>query len=670
MTQYWRWVSLGIFLFVVSSLHADTAQLAKLSWGELLDLEVIPVVSSVARKPEKAPLTPAAVFVLTSEDIRRSGATCVPEVLRLVPGLNVSRLDESTWSISARGFGSRFSRTLLVLIDGRSVYSPLESGVYWDVQDLLLEDVERIEVVRGPGGTTWGANAVNGIINIVTKSSHATVDSLATLGLGTFSGTDFGFRQGVKVDETHSYRFSFKGFSRDSFHLNREEGSPNSFDQKRFGFRADWEPSEDRQITVDGSTYAGESQGALILRTANQQSSTSGSSPNLVSGGHLRMQMTQTPRPEEEFRLQFYFDRAQRSDLRHEELFKTFDLDFQHSFSWQSRHELVWGLGYRALEYSLQGSQFVRYKPDGGVDVTRSCFVQDKITLQPRRLFLTLGTKVYHHPYVGTENQPSARILWTPREKHVFWTAFTEARRIPSISERAEVFFDKYRDPVSGKPTIVERIGNPALASEEMKAGEVGYRFLPDNRLSLDLAYFKHVYCNLAQPPASQKNPQKNTANTIQQAGVENSGNEKIHGFELTLEWKPTRKFRFSGGHTVNWLLSPGSDRPIDVSPQHWFLRTSWDPRPNLEVDVSFKHGNAIDVLSEGSGSRTDSSGQSVAAVEALDARIGFRPRKGLELTIGGTSLLKAWHQEFPTQFDFLPTRIPRNYYLKATWHF
>jgi len=651
------------FLFQTASPAAsDTIQLAKLSWEELFDLEVIPVVTSVSRKPEKASMSPAAVFVLTSEDIRRSGATSVPDVLRLVPGLMVSHVNGSTWAISARGFSSRFSSTLLVLIDGRSVYSPLVSGVYWDVQDLLLADIERIEVVRGPGGTTWGANAVNGVINIVTKSAQATGDSLLSLDFSTHGETGVSYRHGEVRNDKQAFRFYVKTYDRKAFQTQGVGLSVDDAAQSRFGFRADWENSKNQRMTLDGTVYTGDSHECLILR---KDDGSHNSSPGVyktdASGGHLRFELTQNPREGEELRLQLYADRARRTDARHEEAFDTLDFDLQHSFKPARNHDFVWGIGYRHLSYDLNGSSYVTFEPESDLVTTKSFFVQDQISLRPRKLFLTIGTKIYNHPYVGTESQPSARLLWTPVERHVFWTAFTEARRIPSIAERTEVFIGQYRDKTTGTLTTVRNVGNTALDSELMKARELGYRFLPSSKFSFDLAYFRQAYSSLAQT-APQGPPPANDAARLPKAGSVNSGVEDIHGFEVSFQWKPAKRFRVSGGHTANWRLSSSTGSHEDLSPRQWFIRTSWEPARKIECDISFKHTNAIN--------SHHGSDAAVPAFNGLDLHIGWHPTDRFDLEIGGTSLLVPWHREFPAQFDFLPSDIPRNYYIQGTWHF
>lgn len=636
---------------------ANSSELRKLSLEELMDLEVIPVVTSVSRRPEKVSQSPAAVFVITAEDIRRSGATSIPELLRLAPGLSVSRIDGNKWAISARGFNSRFSNNLLVLIDGRSVYTPLYSGVYWDVQDTLLQDIERIEVVRGPGGTTWGANAVNGVINIVTKSSRATENGLLSFGAGTFEKSEFAYRYGGKLDGDGSFRFFIKSFDQKAFRTSGTTNQIDDYSQSRFGFRFDWDQNTRRKITVDGNLYAGLSHEALILRSiqgpnapSQQNNSTS------VSGGDLRFHLLEEIRPGEDVRLQLYFDRARRIDGTHGDAFDTVDLDMQHRFSPFSRHDVVWGLGYRHLQFSLQDGPSVMFRPKEDTTTVQSCFIQDQITLQPRRLFLTLGTKIYHHPYVGTEGQPSMRLLWNPNERHVFWSAWSEARRIPSISERVGSYIGQFKPRDDSNPEIVRFTGNESLASEIMKAKEIGYRYLPSSRLSFDLAYFRQDYSKLSRP--APRTPPGTPAPSYE---ADNTGGQRIHGVEFFCQWKPRSTFRLVGGQSLNWQIRGANDESHDLRPRQWFLRSYWDISRTLELDVSFQHADA------GIGDRAE---QKLPTIDDLDARIGWRPTPSFELSLGGRYLLQSWHREYQPQFDYLPSDIPRTYYLKASWQF
>ncbi|MFZ2956412.1 MAG: TonB-dependent receptor plug domain-containing protein [Candidatus Ozemobacteraceae bacterium] len=650
-----------LFFPTAPGLFAEPSELGKLSLEELMELEVTPVVTSVSRRSEKVSKTPAAVFVITAEDIRRSGATSIPELLRLAPGLSVSRIDGSKWAVSARGSDNRFFGNLLVLIDGRNVYSPLFSGVYWDVQDTLLEDIERIEVVRGPGGTTWGANAVNGVINIVTKSAYATQNGMISFGSGTYDGTDIGYRYGGPLEGNGAFRFFFKTYDRRAFRTPSVNQSVDNSEQSRFGLRFDWEPSSSRKLTIDATVYGGMSHELLYKSGAKTSWNTSAkTSETDVSGGHFRFLLLQSLRNDEEFRLQLYFDRARRYDGNHGEAIDTFDLDMQHQFSPWKSHELVWGIGYRQLQYNLQGGARTSFDPDSDNNGVQSCFVQDQITLEPRHLFLTVGTKIYHHPYVGTEGQPSARLLWTPRERHVFWTAWTEAKRIPSISERVGRMIRNVPGRNGEDTTLIESVGNSSLHSETMRAKEVGYRFLPNPKVSFDLAYFRQDYCQLAR----SVNVESPASSSIPQQGPTNTGELAVHGLELSLQWKPLSNLRVAAGHTVNWQLRRSSSESQGFLPRQWFVRTYWDFRKDMECDLSFQHKDKSD------RSSGDMRSTPAPAYNSLNARIGWRPNKFFELSVGGQYLTLPWHTEFATQNDYYSSEIPRNYYLKATWSF
>ncbi|MBF0410388.1 MAG: TonB-dependent receptor plug domain-containing protein [Candidatus Riflebacteria bacterium] len=641
---------------------AEPSRLRKLSLEELLELEVVPVLSSVSRRSEKVTQIPASVYVITGEDIRRSGASCIPEALRLAPGLNVSRIDGSKWAISVRGSNTRFFGNLLVMIDGRSVYSPLFSGVYWDVQDTPVADIERIEVVRGPGGTTWGANAVNGVINIVTKSSHSTRGGLVSAGAGTANGSDFLYRYGSDLDGKGSFRFFIKDFQRNTFRSHGTNERIDDYNQSRFGIRFDLDPSESRKITLDANVYSGLSHemtedppkpGSMDMPKYN-------SSRIGVSGGNLRFLIQKIQKPGKELKLQFYFDRTQRSESKYDETIDTFDLDMQQQISSWKRQELTWGLAYRSIKYNIS-SHHIKSAPKDSINIP-SFFIQDQISLKPDKLFLTLGGKVYDHPYVGTELQPSARLLWKPFRKHVFWTSWTEARRVPSIFEREGGLAGEGRNSKENSTITGENVGNDSLQSEVMKAKELGYRFLPDSKLSLDLSLFRQDYFGvLRNVEKSQEN--NISTNPTQLIVTTNMGNLSVEGAELSVEWKAFKSFRISAGQSINWQVDTSSIFSDTISPSQWFLRTYWDMKNNMELDFSFQHSNQSD-------SNSDMNNLLLPAIDSLNAHFGWHPNKYFELSAGGQHLLKPWHTEFSMQRQYLSSDIPRNYYIKATWFF
>ncbi len=463
---------------------AEVNRLLDLSLEELMELKV----TSLAKKPVSLARSPAALTVITAEEIRRSGLTTIPEVLRLVPGIDVAQIDANKWAISSRGFNGRFANKLLVLIDGRTVYSPVFTGVYWDVQDMLLEDIERIEVIRGPGGTLWGANAVNGIVNIITKHAKDTQGGLAQAGAGDQERGLGALRYGGKMGEDVHYRFSGKYFSRDDFVTAREDDAHDQWHMVRGTFRLDWDTSERDELMLQGAIYDGEADETGILTSLTPPSVLSATDTTELSGGHALLRFTHRQSDASEWVVQAYFDRAERFDDALGPIdVDTYDLDFQHRFPTGEHHELTWGLGYRRVEDDLPDAFTVSFDPlSRGVDLW-SAFVQDEIILM-EDLRLTLGSKFEHNDYSGFEFQPSARALWEVRPQHILWGAVSRAVRTPSRAE-SDFRVNVAASPGPVSPVLVSILGNPDVEAEELFAYELGYRGWLTSQMYIDLVH-------------------------------------------------------------------------------------------------------------------------------------------------------------------------------------
>src|SRR5437773_5968670 len=373
------------------------SELKKLSLEELLTIEV----TSVSRRPEKLAETASAIQVITQEDIHRSGVTSLPEALRLAPNLQVAQVNSHDWAISARGFNNTLANKLLVMIDGRAVYTPLYAGVFWEVQNVLLEDVDRIEVVSGPGGTLWGANAVNGVINIITRSAKDTQGLLVTGGGGSLL-QDFGaVRYGGAAGSNFFYRIYGQRFDRNNSVLANGNNARDQWDMTQGGFRTDWFPSDANTVTFQGDSYAGSEQGAPA--------------DTKVDGQNAVGRWTHAFSQESELQVQMYFDRTWRKipNQLAEDL-KTYDLDFQHRFACGERQTIVYGAGYRLMQDRVKNTPAISFLPPNRDLQLFSGFVQDEITLVPERLKFTIGTKLEHNDFSGWEIQPSARLAWMP----------------------------------------------------------------------------------------------------------------------------------------------------------------------------------------------------------------------------------------------------------------
>jgi iron complex outermembrane receptor protein len=656
-------------LWLQESLQAQRRppDLTELSLEELMNLEV----TTVARKEQKLSEAAAAIFVITQEDIRRSGATHIPEALRMVPGLDVARIDANKWAITARGLNARFANKLLVLVDGRSVYNPLFSGVYWDVQDPLLSDVERIEVIRGPAGTLWGANAVNGVINIITKSAKDTQGGLVNAGGGNEERGFGDVRYGGKLGGAY-YRVYAKYFNEDNFATASGQDAHDAWDVGRGGFRVDWDIAYHDSLTVQGDYYRGDFGDQVTIPSLAPpfEQTIVGDFP--MVGGNFLGRWKHLFSDTSGMALQFYYDRTERKDAVHREIRDTLDLEFQHRFALGRRQEIVWGLGYRFTVDDLRGSAFVSFDPASRADHLFSAFVQNELTLVDRRLRLTLGSKFEHNDYTGFEVQPNARLLWTPGGPHTIWAAVSRAVRTPSrFEDDVRVTLAAFPGPSPACPAPlceVVAFGDRDVKAESLLAYEVGYRVLPTPWLSLDLAAFYNIYDDLrtsepgvpffeSRPPAPRLVFPFRTANRM---------DGEIYGVELATNWAVTDRWRLGLGYS--WLQvqlhrDPSSsdaaaENAEGDSPEHQFkVRSYLDLPYRLQFDVALYY---VDKLAN----------RQVPSYTRVDARLAWHPTEALEVSLGLQNLFDDRHREFGPSLLVNPTEIERSVYGKITWRF
>ena len=604
----------------------------KLTLAQLMDLDV----TSVSKHPEKLSEVASAIQVITGDEIRRSGATRLPEALRLASNLEVAQIDSRQWAITARGFNNVFADKMLVLIDGRTVYTPLYAGVYWDAQDVVLEDVDRIEVISGPGATQWGANAVNGVINITTKSARDTQGGLIVGAAGN-ELRDFGtVRYGGQLAPGVYYRVYGKYFDRNDSVRPSGMGANDSWRMGQGGFRVDWDGAAGNQLTLQGDIYSG-----TITRA--------GPDNIHMSGGNLLGRWSRTLAENSDMRLQVYYDRTHRripgsftQDL------DSYDLDFQYRRPFGEAHDVLMGLGYRIADDDILNTAANAFLPPFVTLHTANAFLQDEITLSPHRLHLTVGTKVEHNDYTGIEWEPSLRLAWTPERTQTVWAAFSRAVRTPSRIDR---------DLFSPATPPYRIAGGPNVVAEKLLAYELGYRVQLDPQLSVSFATFYNYYNDLRSleplnPPAAFP--------------VEISSNlrgESV-GAELTADWRVTRSWRLRAGYTEMRVTSepqPGSidrttNRSISLDPNHQVqLRSFWDLAANWEADATLRYVSAI-------------GNQAVPAYTELNLRLGWRPTAAWELSVDGLNLLHAHHPEFNPPGS--RREIQRSIYGKATWRF
>jgi iron complex outermembrane recepter protein len=649
--------------------HQSVPDVTTLSMEDLMNMQV----TSVSKRTQKVADAAAAVFVITQEDIRRSGATSIPEALRLVPGLEVARIDENKWAIASRGFNGRFDNKLLVLIDGRSVYTPLFSGVYWNVQDVLLEDIDRIEVIRGPGATLWGANAVNGVINIISKKAKETQGAVVTAGAGNEERGSGGVRYGNKIGET-SYRAYGKYFNWGPSLYPTGLTAHDGWDALRGGFRADWTPAGANSLTLQGDIYHSKYGETLTVPSLNSPYSSTFPNNGNYSGGNILGRWNHSSEGSS-MSLQMYYDNTTIADnslfVDHQNIF---DMDFQHGFHVGDSQQFVWGLGYRSIRDRNDSSFSVSLQPNQLTLNHFSAFVQDEISLVNNRLRLTFGSKFEHNDFTGFEVQPNARLLWTLTPNQSVWTAVSRAVRTPALTEEGLRLNSAVVPPATLTnptpfPAVVTVFGSHQFQSEDLLAYELGYRVQVTSSLSADIATFYNKYSNLrtAEPGAPFIEGSPVPTDIVIPFVAFNKMSGGTYGAELFADWKIVPKWRLVGSYSYLQMnirknadsLDPTNDLPNGSSPRHqWYLRSSIDLPKHFEHDTTLRFVDHLPSLN-------------IANYYSLDSHLGWRPVSLVEISIGGQNLLDNQHLEFiPDFINTAPTVVKRTVYGSLTFKF
>ena len=591
------------------------ANLADLSLEQLSNI----VVSTVSRREEPLAKAAASVYIITGDDIRRAGATSIPEALRLAPNLQVARSGASGYAITARGFNGTLANKLLVLVDGRTIYTPTFSGVFWDAQDVMMEDIDRIEVISGPGAPTWGANAVNGVINILTKSAADTQGTLLAAGGGT---TESGFtaRQGART-EHGAWRIYAKQLGRENMQSPAGTDLRDGSERWQTGFRSDSKLGANA-YTIQGDLYY--SEGAQLPQ------------PQELRGANILARWSRDLGGGDGLSLQAYYDRTSRQD----QVLDTYDLELSHKLAARDAHRFIWGFGMRSANDRIDNTAALAFFPADKVLNTWNVFVQDEIALT-RELETTLGVRIDHNPYTGEEYLPSARLGWSAAPGHFLWTAWSRAVRTPSRFDR-ELF-------LPGSPPFL-LAGGPSFESEVSNVYELGYRAQPAARLSWSATLFYHDLDKVRtiSPGAGG-------------ATVTNNREGHTEGFETWATWRVRDSWRLQAGYThlhTGLSVVPGT---VDLQPlnsigsdpkEWWSLRSSHDLGSALEVDLMVRHYGGIE-------------NRAVPGYTALDARLGWHAGRNLEVSL----LLQ--NAADPGHIEWSPgAELERAVYLKATLRF
>lgn len=649
-------LSLRSLVFAQSGIN-----LAQANLEELLQTEV----TSVSKKEQQLFQTPAAAYVLTGEDIRRSGVSTVPDALRLVPGLQVARIDANKWAISARGFNGLWANKLLVLVDGRVVYTPVSSGVYWDLQDVILEDIDRIEVIRGPGASMWGANAVNGVINIISKTAESTTGGLVSLSTGTGDRGIGSVRYGGRLASNGFYRLFLKQAAHGALVEDNGLDAGDNWRMTQAGFRVDLEWAAASSLTVQGSGLTGESgqriNPNLTSYVPTPLSIVEATSP--AQAGNVLARWTRVASPDRTLSVQAFWDRSYRFVVGKGETTQTFDVELQQRQK-AGRHDLVWGLGQRFWSDREEVKFSEYFDPSSSRTRLFNAFVHDEIAIAPRRVILTAGTKLEHNTVSGFEFQPTVRLTWLATTRQTAWTAISRAARTPSRVERA-LHVDYAAFPGEHGELVVLGIrGDPDLPNEHTTAYELGYRVNTRGGVLIDATAFYNVYDDLRterRVVAFEPAPLPHVA-IVRQYSSGMAG--RSAGIELLAQWRPFPVWGVDAGY--DWLqtrLTNAGDSPdglalINRNPAHQVrLKSQLNLRRGWQFDATALHVGRLQSVD-------------VAAYTRVDIRLGGPVAPGLSLDLVGRDLLQASHWEFDGFEGVYRGQAEREWSLKLKWTF
>jgi len=642
-----------LFIFPIVS-FADDEDIFDMPLDKLLNIEV----TSVSKKAEKASEAAASIYVVTSEDIRRTGVTSIPEALRMVPGLSVAQLNSHKWAVGARGFNEEYTNKLLVLIDGRTVFNPLFSGVNWDVQDVVLEDIDRIEVIKGPGASLWGANAVNGVINIITKKAQDTKGLYVSTSVGTYDKIITEARYGGNVGDNVHYRFYTKYLDRGSTQRTSGESSLDEWDMGRSGFRVDVDNflnRENNNFTVQGDVYLG-------LESSNVESTipmASNIGDDEIFGGNILTRWKHPASEKVDITVQSYYDRNERHSTIGGEIRNTFDIEVQSVVKMSEQNTFIVGGGYRFIEDTVSNGTLLTILPLSREDHLYSLFFQDTYELIPDTLSITAGTKLELNDYTGVEYQPNVRMAWTPSKRSTFWGAISRAVQVPSRVDEDGTFA-----AANLGATELRVVPNKDVDSEKLYAYELGYKSQVNDDLYFDISTFYHDYEDLRAGEVVSSFFDGGTL--IIPTKNYNTGYGESYGFEVSADWDVKKNWRLEAGYSfveTHFHIDRGHTSSTfevkegDTAKNRFNIRSYWNITPKIELDNSLYFvGNVTN--------------NGIEPYVRFDTRLGWKPTKNIEASIVGQNLFDNKHPEKAVFIGATVNEIPRSVYGKLTFRF
>ena len=625
-------------------------------------------VTSVSKKGEKLSQIASAVFVISAEDIRRSGATNIPDLLRMVPGVDVAQINADTWAITVRGLNDRFANELLVLVDGRSVYTPTTGGVFWDVVGMPLEDIERIEVIRGPGASVWGANAINGVINIITKKASDTQGALVVAGGGTLDQGFGTLQYGGSAGHGIAFRAFAKYRNEDHFPSLTGGDGGDGWHLGRLGFRADadWSPKD--SVAVEGDIYSGrEGNPGMGISSITSPLIPVEAQVNL-SGGSLQGTWTHTNSPESGTTLQLSYDQYERDDNLGETR-RTFDIAFQHHFAWGDRQNLIWGGEYRYSQSHTIGSLFVSLDPPDVNLNLFSAFIQDEVAVVPDRLLLTAGVKLEHNRYTGFDAMPNLRLAWTPTARRTFWLAASDADRTPAETDEAVRASLGGFDGPNG-PVALRLTGNPNIKNEETSTFEAGYRTELNGRFSLDVTGYYNWYHNqfTTEPGTPFDEAAPPPTHIVMPLVYQNLMHGESHGFEAAMHWQVLSRWTLSPGYGFEQIHMHAEPPSQDTTSAPEAEGSSPANSIQLRSHLMLTHALFWDASAYFSGRLQD---PVIPSYTRVDTGLTWQLSKKSSVRFVGQNLARDRHEEFVDSTESAGTTlIKRSAYVAWTCQF
>lgn len=648
----------------------DSKRLDQLTIEQLLDVEI----TSASRKQQKLSHSATAVYVISAEDLRRTGVTNIADALKMAPGIHVARIDANKWAVTSRGFNGRFANKLLALMDGRSIYTPTFAGVYWETQTRRIDDIERIEVIRGAGATLWGANAVNGVINIITKQANQSQGTHINAQIGSFEKAQLSLRHGTQLNDKHFIRSYISAFNRDSFELKNGADAQDQWDMVNAGFRLDTHVTEKDQLSIWTDLYSASIGQTLELADPSSLSTQIFEDQADSRGGVALLRWQRLKSLNSDISFQTYIDVSHRDEAFVREKRQTFDIDYQHRQLLGRIHDLIWGFNYRHSEDDFKDSFSTSLNEDKTESDLSSAFIQDEISLKDGLYLITAGAKLEHYEGSKTEIQPSLRFFSNLSPQHKFWASVSKAVRSASRIEQGSLLNTTFLEVgnkfnITNVPVLLSGESLTKIKPEELVSYELGYRVLPSLSLSLDFAFFYNEYEELRffnQLPLRFMLAEGYIWQSFEFA---NGLKGRTHGMETSLVWQtdPWGKLDLVYSYTETDLdrITPFDYAQNTDAPRHQLsIRHNKKLSSNISLNSWLSYSGEFKAININSAPETFV----IDDYWSLDLRLTYQANKELEMYLSVNNLLSDKQLQFVQEFLTTPTETPSHIFMGINW--